>query len=147
MKLLVATFIFVLLAGATGHLFYSDLVRAQDVLQSPGDFEYGDEPSEEQIREILIEESITHYKRYYGRCPCPYSILWNKGDEYLSMDREGRWVTRKRKRDVTCGDKSEYVRPDGQALICYPSDVPAEMIELYRKNFKSNFPTEPPTKF
>jgi hypothetical protein len=33
----------------------------------------------------------------------------------------------------SCGGRSAYSRPGGAAPLCYPSDVPAAMIESYRQ--------------
>ena len=64
--------------------------------------------SDAQIRQILIEASIAAYS---GNCPCPYSTM-----------RNGR----------SCGRRSAYSRPGGEAPLCYPKDVTAEMVQAYR---------------
>jgi hypothetical protein len=64
--------------------------------------------SDAQIRKILIEESIAAYS---GNCPCPYSTM-----------RNGR----------SCGRRSAYSRPGGEAPLCYAKDVTAEMVQAYR---------------
>ncbi len=64
--------------------------------------------SDDQIRKILIEESIATYD---GNCPCPYSTARNGS---------------------RCGKRSAYSRPGGAAPLCYPKDVTAEMVQEYR---------------
>lgn len=64
--------------------------------------------SDGQIRQILIDESIAAYS---GNCPCPYSTM-----------RNGR----------SCGRRSAYSRPGGEAPLCYAKDVTAEMVQAYR---------------
>ncbi|HEY5755727.1 MAG TPA: hypothetical protein VIU34_07885 [Steroidobacter sp.] len=64
--------------------------------------------SDEQIRQALIQQSITAYS---GNCPCPYNV-----------DRAGR----------QCGRRSAYSKPGGQNPLCYASDVTDEMIARFR---------------
>jgi hypothetical protein len=64
--------------------------------------------SDGQIRQILIDESIAAYS---GNCPCPYSTARNGS---------------------RCGKRSAYSRPGGEAPLCYPKDVTAEMVQAYR---------------
>lgn len=66
------------------------------------------QPSEAEIRNILIRESIASYP---GNCPCPYNT-----------DKAGR----------KCGKRSAYSKPGGYAPLCYPDDVTQEMIQEYR---------------
>lgn len=66
------------------------------------------EPSDEQIRQALINRSIAAYP---GNCPCPYNV-----------DRAGR----------QCGRRSAYSKRGGYAPLCYPADVTPEMIASYR---------------
>jgi hypothetical protein len=68
-----------------------------------------DQPSDAQVRKILIAESRDAYS---GNCPCPYDV-----------DRAGR----------RCGKRSAYSRPGGEAPLCYDHDVTKEMIEAYRQ--------------
>jgi hypothetical protein len=65
-------------------------------------------PTDAQIKQLLIDESIAAYS---GNCPCPYSTMAN-----------GR----------RCGKRSAYSRPGGEAPLCYPTDVTAEMVKAYR---------------
>lgn len=67
-------------------------------------------PSDDDIRQILIHESISAYS---GSCPCPYNIARNGS---------------------RCGKRSAYSRPGGAAPLCYPDDVPQEMVARYRKS-------------
>lgn len=64
--------------------------------------------SDEQIRTILIKESIAAYD---GNCPCPYSRARNGS---------------------LCGKRSAYSREGGAAPLCYAKDVSAEMVQRYR---------------
>lgn len=65
--------------------------------------------SDAQIKQLLIDESIAAYS---GNCPCPYNT-----------DRRGR----------SCGRRSAYSREGGEAPLCYPKDVSAEMVKAYRE--------------
>lgn len=64
--------------------------------------------SDAQIRQILIAESIAAYS---GNCPCPYSRARNGS---------------------RCGRRSAYDREGGEAPLCFPKDVTAEMVQAYR---------------
>ena len=66
-------------------------------------------PSDAQIRQILIDESIAAYS---GNCPCPYSTARNGS---------------------RCGRRSAYSRPGGEAPLCYAKDVTDEMVRAYRE--------------
>lgn len=70
--------------------------------------------SDAQIRKRLIAESIESYS---GNCPCPYNT-----------DRAGR----------SCGKRSAYSRPGGEAPLCFDSDVTPEMIAVYRQQIAGN---------
>ena len=65
--------------------------------------------SEAQIKEKIVKQSIDNYR---GSCPCPYN-----------SDRAGR----------SCGGRSAYSRPGGNAPKCYASDVTADDVERYRR--------------
>ena len=62
-----------------------------------------------EVVDILINDSMA---RYGGPCPCPYNT-----------DRAGR----------RCGLRSAYTRPGGAAPLCYPGDVPKELVEHFRE--------------
>ena len=64
--------------------------------------------SDEEIRQILIEKSISAFS---GRCSCPYSKTSN-----------GR----------KCGKRSAWSKPGGASPLCYPTDVTDKMVEQYR---------------
>lgn len=66
--------------------------------------------SDDQIRQILIQQSIAAYS---GNCPCPYNRASNGS---------------------RCGKRSAYSRPGGAKPLCFPSDVSDAMIESYRKS-------------
>jgi len=65
--------------------------------------------SDEQIKKIIIQQSIENYS---GNCPCPYNVTRNG-----SM----------------CGRRSAYSRAGGYAPICYPNDVTPDMINRYKR--------------
>jgi hypothetical protein len=65
-------------------------------------------PSDAQIKQILIEESIAAYS---GNCPCPYNTARNGS---------------------RCGRRSAYDRAGGEAPLCYAKDVSAQMVQEYR---------------
>ena len=65
-------------------------------------------PSDAQIKQILIDESIAAYS---GNCPCPYNTASNGS---------------------RCGRRSAYSREGGEAPLCYPKDVSKEMVQEYR---------------
>lgn len=67
-------------------------------------------PSDDEIRQRLIQESIASYR---GSCPCPYNAARNGS---------------------RCGKRSAYSRPGGASPLCYSKDVSAEMVARYRKS-------------
>ena len=66
------------------------------------------QPSDKQIRDRIIEESIA---RYSGSCPCPYNT-----------DRGGR----------KCGGRSAWSRPGGKSPKCFPKDVTDAEVAAHR---------------
>ncbi len=66
-------------------------------------------PTDAQIRQILIDESIAAYE---GNCPCPYSRARNGS---------------------LCGKRSAYSKPGGAEPLCYPKDVTDDMVRDYRE--------------
>ncbi len=125
----------VVAAGVAAHSL------AADVLRTPTEDEIeanSDEPTEAEIRDILVQESID---RYTGSCACPYHQKWNERLFEFPNRFRSRYPT------VRCGDDSEYVRPGGPTVFCFPFDVPAEMVEAYREHLRSTFLTEPTPKF
>ena len=64
--------------------------------------------SDASIRQQIIKASIASYS---GSCPCPYNT-----------DRAGR----------SCGRRSAYSRPGGEAPKCYASDITAAEVKAYR---------------
>ena len=60
------------------------------------------------IRQKIVRASIASYS---GSCPCPYNT-----------DRAGR----------SCGRRSAYSRPGGEAPKCFPTDVSAAEVKAYR---------------
>lgn len=67
-----------------------------------------DSLTDQQIRQILIQQSIAAYS---GSCACPYNRASNGS---------------------RCGGRSAYSRPGGESPLCYDRDVSQEMISRYR---------------
>lgn len=65
--------------------------------------------SDGEVRDRIIQESL---RGYSGSCPCPYNIM-----------RNGR----------ECGERSAYSKPGGASPLCYPKDVPDDMVRQYRR--------------
>jgi len=115
-------------------------VSAGDVLDAPSDFDRRarvDEPSEAEIRDLLVQQSI---ERYTGACACPYHRKWNE-TLFLFPNEFRQHPT------VRCGDDSEYIRPGGPTVFCYPADVPADLVEEYREHLRATFLSEPMPRF
>ncbi|WP_113632540.1 hypothetical protein DUT67_08405 [Pectobacterium peruviense] len=64
--------------------------------------------SDEQIKEKIIQESISSYS---GNCPCPYNSARNGSK---------------------CGKRSAWSRAGGYSPICYKDDVTRKMIDDWR---------------
>lgn len=64
--------------------------------------------TDQEVRDMMIKESISSYP---GNCPCPYNTM-----------RNGR----------SCGGRSAYSRPGGRSPLCYPKDIPDQMVEAFR---------------
>lgn len=64
------------------------------------------------IAAIIVQASREQYHAGGRPCACPDDTM-----------RNGR----------ACGGRSAYSRPGGASPLCYPSDVPAAMIEAYRQ--------------
>ena len=65
--------------------------------------------SDEEIIQVIIYKSIATHR---GNCACPYNRTTNGSK---------------------CGRRSAYSRPGGYQPMCYPRDVPREMIEEFRR--------------
>jgi hypothetical protein len=65
--------------------------------------------SDEEIIQVIIYKSIATHR---GNCACPYNRA-NNGSK--------------------CGRRSAYSRPGGYQPMCYPRDVPSEMVEEFRR--------------
>ena len=74
-------------------------------------FAYADNSSmsDEEIIQVIIYKSIATHR---GNCACPYNRTTNGSK---------------------CGRRSAYSRPGGYQPMCYPSDVPRQMIEEFRR--------------
>jgi hypothetical protein len=68
-------------------------------------------PTDAQIKQRLIDESVAAYMGAKGNCPCPYNLARNGS---------------------VCGKRSAWNRPGGEEPLCFPSDVSAEMVREYR---------------
>jgi len=66
------------------------------------------QPTDQQIRQTLIQQSIMSYP---GNCPCPYNRASNGS---------------------RCGGRSAYSRAGGYSPLCYDRDVTDEMVRRYR---------------
>jgi hypothetical protein len=69
----------------------------------------GDDLSDAEVRQLLIDESISEYD---GPCPCPYSIA-----------KDGK----------RCGARSAYARLGGEKPLCFSDDVSDEIVAAYRE--------------
>lgn len=58
-------------------------------------------PSDAQVRQKIVNASITSYKSGGGSCPCPF---------------------------ITCGGRSAYTRRGGPPPLHYPKDVKDKMV-------------------
>lgn len=124
----------VVLAGALTPGFAADVL---DTPTDPDRLPQSNEPTDAEIRDLLVQQSI---ERYTGVCACPYHSKWN--DTLFVFPNEFRQHP-----TVRCGNDSEYVRPGGPTVYCYPADVPAEMVEAYREHLRATFLTEPMPQF
>jgi hypothetical protein len=68
--------------------------------------------SDDQVRQSIIQESVSDYLATGHPCACPYN-----------EDRAGH----------SCGRRSAYSRPGGAEPICYPADVTDGMVQDWRK--------------
>lgn len=69
-------------------------------------------PTDDQIKQAIIQQSIAAYNTTGHPCACPYQL-----------DRAGH----------SCGRRSAYTRPGGAAPLCYPEDVPPDMVSDWRR--------------
>jgi hypothetical protein len=68
--------------------------------------------SEQQIKKLIIEESIASYP---GRCPCPNNVTRNGS---------------------SCGGRSAWSRKGGFAPICYEREVTKDMVSQHRERYR-----------
>lgn len=90
------------------HIFISisivvGLVSAPDTLATSS------RQSDDQIRELIIEESIASYP---GACACPFNSARNGS---------------------SCGRRSAWSKQGGYAPKCYKKEIPKEMVDEWRK--------------
>ena len=71
-----------------------------------------DSRSDAEIKKAIIAESIASYP---GPCACPYQSARNGS---------------------SCGKRSAYSRPGGEAPTCYDRDITPEMVRSYRQSHK-----------
>lgn len=71
-------------------------------------------PTDDEIAQILIEESIASYP---GPCACPYNTARNGS---------------------SCGRRSAYSKPRGYSPLCYREDVSDQEIQQYRQRNRMN---------
>ncbi|HSC74770.1 MAG TPA: hypothetical protein VLB90_00870 [Pseudomonadales bacterium] len=64
--------------------------------------------TDDQIKQAIIQESIDEYS---GNCPCPYNTAKNGS---------------------SCGKRSAYSRPGGEAPLCYKNDVTPAMVAEWK---------------
>ena len=64
--------------------------------------------SDDEIAKAIIQESIANYS---GPCACPYNSMKNGS---------------------SCGKRSAYSKPGGEAPVCYRADVKEEDIHGWR---------------
>jgi len=65
-----------------------------------------------QIRQQIIQESVSAYLATGHPCACPYNSARNGS---------------------SCGARSAYSRPGGAAPLCYPSDVTDGMVSDWKR--------------
>lgn len=71
-------------------------------------------PTDDEIAQILIEESIDSYP---GPCACPYNTARNGS---------------------SCGRRSAYSRQGGYSPLCYREDVSDDEIQQYRRRSRAD---------
>ena len=98
-------------------IFAATSVSAQIVIRGGEHPELRHQPADEQIRQQIIQESVTAYLATGYPCGCPYNSA-----------RDGS----------SCGRRSAYSRPGGASPVCYPSDVTDEMVENWKENHADN---------
>jgi hypothetical protein len=84
--------LFLLIGSHTGHAFVT--------------------PTDAEIRQDIIRESIASYKATGHPCACPFDLARNGS---------------------SCGSRSAYSRPGGAAPFCYPQDVSDGMVMDWKK--------------
>lgn len=82
---------------------------------SPSAFALQPSPSDDHVKQAIIQQSITAYNATGQPCACPYQI-----------DRAGH----------ACGRRSAYSRPGGAAPLCYPQDVTPAMVSEWSRTHK-----------
>ena len=67
--------------------------------------------SNDDIRRLLMRQSVEAYLATGRTCPCPYSL-----------NEDGRH----------CVGRSDYLRPGGSSVLCYPDDVTDSMVLIWK---------------
>jgi hypothetical protein len=73
-------------------------------------------PTDADIRQQIIQDSVAQYQATGHPCACPYNSARNGSN---------------------CGKRSAYSRPGGASHICYPSDVSDQMVADWRQQHAS----------
>lgn len=79
------------------------------LVSAPNTLATSSRQSDDQIRELIIEESIASYP---GSCACPFNSARNGS---------------------SCGRRSAWSKQGGYAPICYKKEIPKEMVDEWRK--------------
>ena len=69
--------------------------------------------NDEQVRQQIIQSSISDYLATGHPCACPYNLARNGS---------------------LCGGRSAYSRPGGASPLCYTKDVSDKMVAEWRDN-------------
>jgi hypothetical protein len=74
-------------------------------------------PTDTEIRQQIIQDSIAAYKATGHPCACPYDTARNGSN---------------------CGGRSAYSRPGGAAPLCFASDVTDKMVSDWRRQYAND---------
>jgi hypothetical protein len=69
-------------------------------------------PTDADIRQQIIQDSVAAYQATGHPCACPYNSARNGSN---------------------CGRRSAYGRPGGASPLCYPSDVTDQMVADWKR--------------
>jgi hypothetical protein len=74
---------------------------------------FGNQLSDDQIKDNIVKKSVESYLTSIGNCPCPYN-----------RDKIGH----------LCGKRSAWSRVGGNSPLCYRSDITSDMLLKYKHN-------------